>query len=104
MNRNAPVAAGAPCHYYHPERMEIVQPRVARNELPWDGWSKVSYPERVVSERQNARDGSVKMLRAPGQRQQDGSGVIVLKHFTSLFFLIAAIACGRAAGQLDLRS
>src|SRR5437879_6577744 len=25
------------CSFLHPERMEITQPRVARNELPW-GW------------------------------------------------------------------
>src|SRR5216117_2976811 len=23
------------CYYHHPERIEIVQPRGARNELPW---------------------------------------------------------------------
>src|SRR3974390_374172 len=26
---------GASLHCHHPERMEIIQPRVARNELPW---------------------------------------------------------------------
>src|SRR5713101_3242734 len=33
----------------HPERMEITQPRVARNELPWGEESYALYPERVVS-------------------------------------------------------
>ena len=33
----------------HPERMEITQPRVARNELPWDQGSNSRYPERVAS-------------------------------------------------------
>ena len=34
----ASVSMGASWHHHHPERMEIVQPRVARNELPWGGW------------------------------------------------------------------
>jgi prevent-host-death family protein len=29
--------------------MEITQPRVARNELPWDNTSNAPYPERVTS-------------------------------------------------------
>jgi hypothetical protein len=33
----------------HPERMEIIQPRVARNELPWVRRPKVRYPKGVVS-------------------------------------------------------
>src|SRR6266446_2273929 len=33
--------AGASRRYQHPERMEITQPRVARNELPWDNSSNV---------------------------------------------------------------
>src|SRR6266566_3386652 len=45
-----PVALGFPRHYYHPERMEITKPRVARNELPWGGRSNVPYPERVASQ------------------------------------------------------
>ena len=35
----------------YPERIEINQPRVARNELPWVEASIVRNPERVVSVR-----------------------------------------------------
>ena len=35
---------GASWHYHHPERMEIVQPRVARHELSWGDGPNVSYP------------------------------------------------------------
>ena len=38
--------------------MEIVQPRVARNELPWGDGPNVSYPERVASQSQDARGGT----------------------------------------------
>ena len=37
---------------FHPERMEITQPRVARNELPWVKCRQnLANPERVVSGR-----------------------------------------------------
>src|SRR5437016_13445999 len=35
--------------YHHPERMEITQPRVARNELPWGYRRDAPYPEKVAS-------------------------------------------------------
>src|SRR6266704_1329440 len=37
------------CRFLHPERMEITQPRVARNELPWVGGPLNLNPERVLS-------------------------------------------------------
>jgi len=33
----------------NPERIEIIQPRVARHELPWVNGNKTINPERVVS-------------------------------------------------------
>src|SRR2546426_61054 len=57
--------SGASCWYHHPERMEITQPRVARNELPWDNGLNAPYPERVASWRQGSRGGTGKMR--PGQ-------------------------------------
>src|SRR5437868_5539070 len=54
-------STGASRHCHHPERMEITQPRVARNEPPWDGWSNVFYPERVASERKDARVSTAEM-------------------------------------------
>jgi tetratricopeptide (TPR) repeat protein len=45
--------------------MEIVQPRVARNELPWGGWSNVSYPERVASQWQDAHGGTAEIHPRP---------------------------------------
>ena len=31
--------------HHHPEGMEIIQPRVGRNDLPWDNRSVCLYPE-----------------------------------------------------------
>src|SRR5205809_878400 len=50
------VASPYPCH---PERIQINQPRVARNELPWGEPSQFSYPERVAS----ASDGGGLKMR-----------------------------------------
>jgi hypothetical protein len=33
------------------EGVEIIQPRVARNELPWVRFQSAAYPERVASMR-----------------------------------------------------
>ena len=41
------------CRFLHPERMEITQPRVARNELPWVGGPLNLNPERVLSKTLN---------------------------------------------------
>ena len=41
------------CSLLHPERMEITQPRVARNELPWVGGPLNLNPERVLSKTLN---------------------------------------------------
>src|SRR5207244_12453872 len=34
--KKIPNFKGTSCWYHHPERIRITQPRVARNELPWD--------------------------------------------------------------------
>src|SRR2546425_12286196 len=42
------------CSLLHPERMEITQPRVARNELPWGVGGPLNLnPERVLSKTLN---------------------------------------------------
>ena len=41
------------CSLLYPERMEITQPRVARNELPWVGGPLNLNPERVLSKALN---------------------------------------------------
>src|SRR5207249_4569892 len=53
--------AGASCSDHHPERMEITQPRVARNELSWDNRLNARYPERVTSGWQGSRGGTKKI-------------------------------------------
>ena len=42
---------GAACQYHHPERMEITQTRVARNELPWvSGFNSPSLKGLILSD------------------------------------------------------
>jgi len=58
------VRTGVSCSYRHPERMDITQPRVARNELPWENGANVGYPERVASGREDALGGTAKLRPA----------------------------------------
>src|SRR6266481_2726239 len=54
-------AMGVFCRYHHPERMESIQPRVARDELPWADGSNAPYPERVASGSQGSPSDTRKM-------------------------------------------
>src|SRR6266852_6060462 len=53
---------GASRYHRHPERMEINQPRVARNELPWGEALNARYPARVASA---SHGGSIKLRPMP---------------------------------------
>ena len=48
-------STGASGQRHHPERMEIIQPRVARNELPWENVPEHPNSERVASQPQSSR-------------------------------------------------
>src|SRR5437867_10027445 len=49
--------------------MGITQPRVARNELPWDNGSGARYPERVPSARQGSQGSTGKRRLTDGFSQ-----------------------------------
>jgi len=50
------VPEGQRVSVFHPERMEITQPRVARNELPWESAPKHPNPERALKGLHQAGD------------------------------------------------
>src|SRR6266481_4743931 len=52
---------GASCPNHHPERMGIIQPRVARDELPWGDRPNATYPERVASRLRRSPSGAGKL-------------------------------------------
>src|SRR5438876_7465583 len=64
----------------HPERMQITQPRVARNELPWDQVSCLHCPERVasvVAQGSNLLYRSASSLPMPWSMQRNGHSKVL---------------------------
>ena len=88
----------ASCRYHHPEGMEIIQPRVARDELPWDNRSNAPYPERVAAaSRDSLGDvGRMRPMRTLAKArlrlfQDDGFTLIELLVVIAIIAILAAM-------------
>src|SRR5439155_9513209 len=77
-------------HSRHPERTATTQPRVARNELPWDSRAKDTYPERVPSKRGRKIARSAKMPPAE-LREKSRATLHAIRSFSIADLLDATI-------------